>query len=185
MRRANHGLTLIAVAFLTACDADSSRPVLTQPSPTPPVVSPIPPTVHWPVHGQIAIASITPTSGAIVPVRMCEPGSQRFCADQPQLTIDVAVDQDIANASLTVSFGRCAFGRTPGFSLAAHIRRSLTISVLDLSDDGPLHDGVGAKLFCPLPAETGHIIVNLWHPEEPRTPALTSEFANTYTFAMP
>ena len=98
---------------------------------------------------------------------------------------DVVVDQDIPNASLTVAFDRCGFARTPVTSLTAGSRTSLTTSVVDLSDDGPLHDGVGAARYCEFPAATARVIVSLWRSGQPVTPLLTREFPNAYTFAMP
>src|SRR5262245_8893701 len=98
MKHARHlGLALIALASLTACDFGSQTPVLTQPSPAATVTILPPPA---PVNGEITITSISPAPGATVPVRKCSAFSERFCADQPQLVIDVVVDQDIPNASL-------------------------------------------------------------------------------------
>jgi hypothetical protein len=119
-----------------------------------------------------------------MPVRACAPGSARFCADQPRLAVDVVIDQDIPSGSLTVHFDRCGYARTPVTSLIAGSKVSLTTSVIELSDDGPLHDGVGAALFCDLPAVTTKTIVSLWRSGNAVRPLLTREYANTYTFGI-
>lgn len=173
-------MAFLALTSVTGCDGTDRALTPTQPSP--PAATPDPTST---INGEITITSISPAPGATVLVRACATGSARFCADHPQLTIDVVVDQDIPNASLTVAFDRCGFARTPVTSLTAGSRTSLTTSVVDLSDDGPLHDGVGAARYCEFPAATARVIVSLWRSGQPVTPLLTREFPNAYTFAMP
>jgi len=136
-------MAFLALTSVTGCDGSDRALTPTQPSR--PAATPGPTST---ISGEITITSISPAPGATVLVRACASGSARFCADHPQLTIDVVVDQDIPNASLTVAFDRCGFARTPVTSLTAGSRTSLTTSVVDLSDDGPLHDGVGAARYC-------------------------------------
>jgi len=173
-------IAFMALTSVTGCE-DTDRP-LTPTQPSPPAPAPGPTST---INGEITITSISPATGATVPVHACAPGSTRFCADQPRMTLDVVVDQDIPNAVLTVSFERCAIARTPVTALSAGRRISMSTSVLDLSDDGPLHDGVGAALFCAFPAVTTTMTVSLWRSGEPARALLTREFANGYTFAMP
>jgi hypothetical protein len=118
-------------------------------------------------------------------VRPCAPGSARFCADQPQLSLDVVVEEDIPSGLLTVGFDRCATATTPSTTFTAGVRTELRASFLQLSDDGPNHDGVGAALYCQLPATTQRMIVRLWRTGQPATPLLTREFPNPYTFYSP
>lgn len=177
MKYARHlAIGLVAFASLTACDVGGRGLAPTQPSPLPPAPT---------VSGEITITSISPGPGATVPVRACALGSTRFCADQPRLTVEVVIDQDIPDGSLTVQFDRCGYAETPISALTAGSRISLTTSVIDLSDDGPLHDGVGARLFCELPAVTTKTNVRLWRAGDAVGPLLAREFANTYTFARP
>ena len=169
-------IAIMALTSVTGCGgADRAL------SPT----QPFPPGPNSALNGEITIASVSPAPGATVPVRPCAQGSARFCADQPQVILDVVVDQDIPNAVLTVGFQRCAMGTTPVTALSAGRRISMSISTLDLSDDGPLHDGVGAALFCGLPAVTTTMTVSIWRSGAPARALLTREFANGYTFAMP
>lgn len=168
--------TLIALVSLTACDAGRG---LVPTRPRPPVADP-----QETIIGEITISSISPRPGATVPVRPCAPGSAQVCADSPQLTIDVVVDQDIPDALLTVSFGGCGWATTPITSIIAGTRVSLTTSVIHLSDDGPFHDGVGAVKLCELPAVTTRMFVSLWRSGQPARPLLTREFENAYTFGM-
>ena len=167
------GTALMGLALLTACDGAGRG---ASPTPTSPPAA---------VTGEITISSISPEPGATVPVRACTPGSEMFCADQPQVTIDVVVDRDIPNASLSVGFDRCGSASMPLASLTAGSRVSLTTSVIYLSDDGPLHDGVGARPFCELPAVTTKTIVGLRRAGDGNAALLTREFPNTYTFAKP
>jgi hypothetical protein len=62
---------------------------------------------------------------------------------------------------------------------------SVTISMVELSHNGPFHDGVDAALFCELPATTTKVIVQVWAPGRLNSALLIREFANDYTFAMP
>ena len=181
MKCAQHlGTALTALVCLAGCDGTGRFATPTQPS-LPSPAAPTPPTVT----GEITIASISPEPGATVPVRVCGPGATRFCAEQPRMTVDVVVDQDIPNAVLTVHFERCAIARTPVTALSAGRQISMSTSELELSDDGPLHDGAGAAAFCPLPAVTTRMTVSLWRSGEPARALLTREFANGYTFAIP
>lgn len=168
-------VTLASVAGCAGTDRDVSPTRPSRPGPPPNPVST--------VSGEITIRSLDPPSDAIVPVHRCAPGSPRFCADQPQITLDVVVDQDIPNAIVWVAFDRCALGRTGVTALSAGQRTSTSISALDLSDDGPLHDGVGAALLCALPAVTTAMTVSLWRSDGTGGALLTREFANRYTFA--
>ena len=181
MKCARHlGTGLMALAFLTGCDGAGRGSTPTQPSlPSPAATAPPA------VTGEITITSISPEPGATVPVRACAPGSDRLCADQPQLTFDVVVDRDIPNAVLTVRFDQCGFTSAPVTSLTSHSRMTLTTSVIGLSDDGPRHDGVGAVPYCTLPAATTTMTVRLFRFGEPARALLTREFANAYTFVMP
>ena len=174
-------LTMAFMALTSVSGCGGSDRALTPTEPSPPVPAPGPSTIT----GEITITSMSPAPGATVPVRPCATGSERFCADQPQMTVDVVVDHDIANGVVTVSFERCAIGRTRVTTLSAGRRTSMSISTLDLSDDGPLHDGVGAALLCALPAATTTMTVSLWRSGEPARALLTREFANGYTFAVP
>jgi hypothetical protein len=171
------GTALVALVCLTACNGAGPGLAPTGPGPTP---TPAPT-----ITGEITIMSISPEPGATVPEHACGPGSTRFCADQPQVTFDVVADQDIPNATLTVSFGLCGSARTPVTSLTAGSRMSMSTSRVELSDDGPLHDGVGAALYCDLPAVTTRMIVRLWRSGNSVTPLLTREFEHAYTFAIP
>jgi hypothetical protein len=171
-------IAVMALTSVTGC-GDTERAVTpTQPS------SPAPGPTST-INGEITIRSISPGTGATVPVHLCAPGSTRFCADQPRMTLDVVVDQDVPDAVLTVSFERCAIARAPVTALSAGRRVSVSTPVLDLSDDGPLHDGVGAALFCALPAVTTTMTVSLWRSGESARALLTREFAHGYTFAIP
>jgi hypothetical protein len=98
--------------------------------------------------------------------------------------LDVVFDLDIPDALLTVSFGGCGLATTPVTSFKAGSRTSLTTSVIQLSDDRPFHDGVGAALRCALPAVTPRIFVSVWRSGQPARPLLTREFAIAYTFGL-
>jgi hypothetical protein len=173
-------IAIMALASVTGCDSIGPELAPTQPSSQAPAPGPA-----ATVNGEIIITSISPAPGGTVRARACAPGSARFCADQAQMAFDVVVDQDIPNAVLTVSFERCAIASTPVTALSAGQRIAMSTSVLDLSDDGPLHDGVGAALFCALPAVTTTMTVSLWRSGEPARPLMTRKFPNGYTFAMP
>ena len=166
----------IALVSLTACDGGQG---LIPTRPGPPAAVP-----EETITGEIRIASISPQPGATVPVRPCAPGSAQVCADSPLVTLDVVIDLDIPDASLTVSFGGCGLATTPVTSFTAGNRMSLTTSVIQLSDDGPFHDGIGAALRCELPAVTPRIFVSLWRSGQPARPLLTREFAIAYTFGL-
>src|SRR5688572_12046386 len=167
---------LIAFVTLTACDGGRGLVPL---RPGPPVAVP-----EETITGEIRITSISPQPGATVPVRPCAPRSAQVCADSPLLTLDVVIDLDIPDALLTVSFDGCGLATTPVTSFTAGSRMSLTTSVIQLSDDGPFHDSVGATLRCELPAVTARMFVSLWRAGQPARPLLTREFDNAYTFGM-
>ena len=167
---------ILAVASVAGCGGGGVTTPTSLPPPRPDPTS---------VSGEITIASISPEPGATVHVRPCAEGSPRFCADHPQVTLEVLVDQDIPNAVLTISFGGCGSAWTAVTSLTAGVRTPLGTSVIDLSDDGPLHDGSDATLFCELPAVSTRMFVSLWRSGQPATPLLTRVFPHTYVFAMP
>ena len=179
-RTRNLAIALMMLPCVVGCDGTSRTLAPMQPSP--PSNGPVPPSG---IHGEITITAISPAPGATVPVRACAPGSTRFCADQPQLTLNVVVEQDIPSALVTVGFDRCATATTPSTSFTAGVRTELRASLLQLSDDGPNHDDVGAALYCQLPATTQQTIVRLWRTGHPATPLLTREFSNSYTFFSP
>ena len=172
-------LVLMALASVAGCGGSDRALTPTQPSP------PSGGAGSTNVNGEITMAAIRPDPGATVHVRPCAPASTRFCADQPQATFDVLVDRDIPDAVLTVNFGACGIASTSVTALTAGRRTPLTINVIDLSDDGPFHDGIGAALFCDLPAASGRMLVSLRRSGQPATSLLTREFAYSYAFAMP
>jgi hypothetical protein len=172
--------TALFALVLSGCDG---REVI-GPSPTPLSPTPPPPSVPA-LSGDLALRSISPEAGAMVLARPCAEGATRFCADQLELSVEVVVDRDLEGVSLTVRFGGCGVASSPPFSLAPHTPAVVNLARVDLSDDGPMHDGVGAELLCELPAVTRHVIVNLWRTGEPRAPLLTRDFALEYTFARP
>lgn len=167
---------ILALASVAGCGGRGATTPTPPPSPRPDSTS---------VSGEITIASISPAPGATVHVRPCAEGSPRFCADHPQVTLEVLVDQDIPNAVLTVSFGGCGSAWTSVRSLTAGVRTPLSTSVIDLSGDSPLHDGSDATLFCELPAVSARTFVSLWRAGQPATPLLTRQFDQSYVFALP
>lgn len=171
------------VLFTLVLSGCNGREVI-GPAPTPP--SQIPPPLPVPaVSGDLTLGSIRPEAGATVLVRPCADASTRFCADKLELSVEIVVDQDLDGVSLTVKFDGCGFASSPTFSLASHRPAVINLSRVDLSDDGPNHDGVGAALYCELPAMTRRVIVSLWRTGQARVPLLTREFAREYTFARP
>lgn len=176
-KRHARAIALLALV-LSACGGRE----LAGPSPPPP--SPAPPPLPLPeLYGDLTLRSISPEAGATVLARPCAQGSNRFCADQIELTIAVVVDRDLEGV-VTVHFGGCGMASSQVFSIAPHTPAVISLSRVDLSDDGPNHDGVGAALYCELPAVTQQMRVSLWQAGQPRNPLLTRDFARQYTFVM-
>lgn len=179
MNSKRHAIALFALV-LTACDGREGL------GPSPPPLSRTPPPPSVPaVFGELTLRSVSPEAGATVLARACAEGSTRFCADQLDITIEVVVDRDLEDVVVTVRFDGCGFASSPTFALRAHVPAPIKLSRIDLSDDGPMHDGVGAALFCDLPAVTRQVIVSLWRTGQPTAPLLTRDFAREYTFARP
>lgn len=173
-----------AIALFTLLLSGCSGRGVIGPAPTPPSQAPPPPSVP-PVFGEFTLRSISPEAGATVLARPCAEGSTRFCADRLELNVEIVIDQDIDGVLLTAKFDGCGFASSPTFSLTSHIPAVVNLSRVDLSDDGPNHDGIGAALFCELPAVTRQVTVSLWGAGQPRAPLLTRDFAREYTFARP
>lgn len=176
------GPALALLVFLTACDGNGRIAPPAQPSPP----TPAPPSPAT-VTGHITITSISPQPGSTVAVRACSPHTTQLCADEPKLTVEVVIEQvseDIPNAILTVSWDQCGYWSTPVSGITAGTRRSLTTSVISLSDhEGP--NGAPAPALCEFPAVTTGIVVSLSRAEQPMAPLLTKLFVTGYTFARP
>lgn len=174
-----HARAIVLLALvLNGCDGRVGS------APTPlPQIPPPPPVPE--VFGDLMLRSISPEAGATVLARPCAEGSARFCAEPLELSVEVVVDRDLEDLMLTVKFDRCGIASSPTFSLTSHTPAVIKLSRVDLSDDGPAHDGVGAALLCELPAVTRQVMVSLWRTGQPRAPLLARDFAREYWFRLP
>jgi len=183
---------VLLLALLTASTACDSRPSLpaglagvtpTTPSPTPAPIS---------VGGTVTIRSISPEPGAIVRVRTCPPGPlatlATLCTDEVNAVIDVRIDVDLAAAAIVVAFAdgprRCGQAEFGARALTAGVTSTVALATVYLSRE--LSEGAGSPVQlaqpCELPATTSRVVVQIWGPQNPVTPVLTREFAQTYTF---
>ena len=171
MKVARVPLALVALSALTACEA----PTRTAPSPRAP-------------SNQIIMQSMSPSSGATLPVDKCRYYPSSFnldfwemCADGLSLRFDVEFEADVTNAVITAGFysgsQRCGLATSQTAPLVAGSRTAFEATVILLSDES-------VPLLCAVPAETSRVVVQLWERSRPATPLLTREFAHSYRFSQ-
>jgi len=180
-RLAASGLIIFAVSCSGAPTASGPQPLQTPVAPSP--VSP----PQGQGQGPVWLRSATPEQGGTLLVRDCtydaeETGPNHQMCAAARMIFDVAFENEIAHAAVTVKFLRgsqlCAYGAASPYFVGpftASSRASFVVTIVTLFD-------VGKPIACrPLPAETTRLVVELVDPST-GTPLLTQEFAHTYTF---
>ena len=148
MKAARLPLALVALSALTACEAPTG-----QPSPIPTAPSPSAPS------SQIIVHSMSPSSGAKLPVDKCRYYPSSFnldfweiCADGLSLRFDVEFEADVTNAVVTAGF-------YSGDSVVGRVRpTALRVAGRDVENGGA---ALGEKPPCDAIAHPG-IRSQLW-----------------------
>jgi hypothetical protein len=178
MKSARFPVTLVALSTLAGCDGQNVSPSRISTAPSPQVT-----------EGQITLQSISPPSGATLPVEECQFYPSRLdldfwemCADQLNMTVDVEFEADVRDAVVTAGFyrgtQRCGLAMSQTKPLRAGRTAVFDTHVILLSDET-------TQLPCALPAETTQMVVQLWGRSSPATVLLRREFAHHYRFAEP
>jgi hypothetical protein len=182
--------TLVAAA---ACGKSLTGPSLsTTTTSLPPVAAPPQPVT---VTGNIIVRSVTPASGSTVRVRDCgafptardgnrAAHSMYICSDEPGVTVEVLVDQDISDAIVTVDFanetGACGRATTRPLTLTGGSRTVVTTSRFNMYTTTPYMEK--EYITCALPTVTTQAVVGLRRPAS-ETPLLAPvESAHQVTF---
>jgi hypothetical protein len=145
-----------------------------------------------PVSGRITIANAQPASGATIRSRDCSnSGGESICTDELQLSFDVVVSHDLADATLTVDFlndkGSCGVMYISRLALSAGIahtagggRTSLSY-VLSEGDDST---AVRVPPCSSFPISTKSLWLRLWARGNSAVPVMTQEIPLNYTFVQ-
>lgn len=186
-------ICLLAVGALVAFPACGGSP--TGPSlPAPTTSLALPPAPPQPVNltGKIIVRSITPESGSTVLVRDCgsfttardrnRPAhSMNICSNEPGVTVEVLVDQDISDAIVAVDFAFekevCGRARTQPLALKSGISTVVTTSRFSMFTTTPY--GEPEYVSCGLPTSTTQMIVSLRRASS-ETPLLPPEESPHY-----
>ena len=189
--KVNQAVIVAAFALVGGCSGDGALPT----SPTA-ALAPTAPAPTVPIEGQIAIATVEPSSGATVVVSDCDPSippnfsavkarPKHFtgpCANGFRAVVNVELEEEISNARVTLEFrdgtgNRCAYADSYSTSLPARTPTNVAFGELMLTENAP-----GAALtFCALPVTTTEAVVSVSSGNR----ALTRHLPFTYTFVGP
>ena len=172
MKSAISLLAIGALVALPACGGSPTGPSL--PAPTTSLASPPAPPQPVNLTGKIIVRSITPGSGSTVLVRDCgsftttrdrnrPTHSMNICSDEPGVTVEVVVDQDISDVIVAVDFADedkvCGRARTQPVALKGGMSTVVTTSRFNMYTTTPYAEP--EYVSCGLPTSTTQMIVGL------------------------
>ena|SRR5688572_8820381 len=168
-------ICLLAIGAIVASSACGKSPTAPSLSATTTALLPAPaPQQPVTVTGNIIVRSVTPASGSTVGVRDCGPftmardgnratHSMNICSDEPGVTVEVVVDQNIPDAVVTVDFANetkvCGRAKTQPLALTAGSSTVVTTSRFNMYTITPYLEE--EYISCGLPTVTTQVIVGL------------------------
>ena len=191
-------ICLLALGALVASSACGKSPTGLSPSaPTTSLPSAPAPPQPVTVTGNIIVRSVTPESGSTVWVRDCglfttarngnrAAHSMNICSDEPRVTVEVLVDQDIPDTVVTVDFANetrvCGRARTQPLALTGGRSTVVTTSRFNMYTTTPYMEK--EYISCGLPTFTTQMVIGLRRASSdvPLLPPEQSAYYVTFTW---